>query len=90
MVNPTLAASAKIPASLKRSISATSGFVQQNYILLQNQQVTLNPSGANGTATVNALDITADVSSGRPYTLDLRAEDCGGTRQMSDIYLVFQ
>lgn len=73
-----------------------------NYIALSNSKIssdadsanaskiTLTPFGTGGTASVKALDITNDVSTGILYNLDMRAEDCGGSRQLSKIYLVFQ
>jgi hypothetical protein len=59
-------------------------------ITLRGDNISLQPFGPAGTSTVNALDITSDIIPGSPYTLDLRALDCGGSRELSDVYLLFQ
>lgn len=43
-----------------------------------------------GTSSVTAVDITRSVEPGIYHNLDIRALDCGGSRQLSDIYLLFQ
>lgn len=59
-------------------------------ILLNNEVVALTPFASSGTATVKPLDISQTILAGQGYTLDLRAEDCGGQRQLSNIFVVFQ
>jgi hypothetical protein len=66
------------------TIPATDG------ILFRGSSVRLQTFGASGTSTVDALDITSDIQPQAAYTLDLRALDCGGVRELSDIYLLFQ
>lgn len=46
--------------------------------------------GAAGTSSVAPIDISAEVVPKVPYILDIRALDCGGARELSDIYLLFQ
>jgi len=50
----------------------------------------LKSFGASGTSTVAPLDITNFVNPNIDYSLDARALDCGQTRHLSDIYLLFQ
>lgn len=60
------------------------------YVKFRTQQLPLKSFGSGGTSTINALDITTRVSTEVPYSLDVRALDCGGARELSDIFLVFQ
>lgn len=46
--------------------------------------------GSSGTSSVAAIDITTSAEPQVNQTLDLRALDCGGSRELSDVYLVFQ
>jgi hypothetical protein len=46
--------------------------------------------GAAGVTSIGSLDITTRVSTEESYVLDVRALDCGGDREMTDIYLLFQ
>lgn len=48
------------------------------------------PFGPSGTSSVAPIDISAEVIPQVPYILDIRALDCGGARELSDIYLLFQ
>jgi len=43
-----------------------------------------------GTSSVTAVDITRLAEPRVPQTLDVRALDCGGSRELSDVYLLFQ
>jgi hypothetical protein len=61
-----------------------------NHVLVRSSPVTLTPFGPSGTSTIAPLDITADVVPGQMFELDLRALDCGGSRELSEIYLLFQ
>jgi hypothetical protein len=45
---------------------------------------------SGGTSTLAPLDITSSVQPNIYHKLDLRALDCGGARELSDIYLLFQ
>lgn len=48
------------------------------------------PFGSGGTSSIATIDISAEIEPGIPHTLDIRALDCGGARELSDIYLLFQ
>ncbi len=61
-----------------------------DHILLNNQPLALKPFGSGGTSTINPLDITASSVPMVEHLLDLRALDCGGARELSEIYLLFQ
>jgi hypothetical protein len=60
------------------------------YISFKNSHLPLASFGNAGTSTINALDITTEVSTEEIYSLDVRALDCGGSRELSEIYLVFK
>lgn len=62
----------------------------KDYISFRNQAVFLKPFGPGGTSTIAPLDITSEVKPAKTYELDARALDCGGSRELSDIYLLFQ
>lgn len=59
-------------------------------IKLDGSLIQLKPFAGAGTATIGLLDISQAVSPNIAYQLDVRAEDCGGARELSDIYLIFQ
>lgn len=59
-------------------------------VLFQDQVVLILPFATGGTSTVAPLDLNPLVVPGQDYTLDVRALDCGGSRELSDIYLIFQ
>lgn len=64
--------------------------VANNSILFHNQNILLQPFGGGGTSTIAPLDISKFIFPLTSYTLDIRAEDCGGARQLSSLYLLFQ
>lgn len=64
--------------------------VTNKYILLKGQAIPLASFGPYGTATIAALDISTEFTINQPYRLDLRALDCGGSRELSKIFLLFQ
>ncbi len=61
-----------------------------NYIKINDVNNILTPFGAAGTATVNALLLTQDFEIMKDYILDVHALDCGGSKELSNVYLVFQ
>lgn len=62
-----------------------------NTILLREQSVSLKVKALAGTASLSPIDITGDaVSAGEVFILDVRALDCGGRQELSDIFLVFK
>lgn len=62
----------------------------QNYVLAYNSPVRLQAFANGGTATVNALLLTEYFQAGLNYVLDVNALDCGGSKELSEIYLVWQ
>jgi hypothetical protein len=61
-----------------------------NSIIYKNKYVPLQAFATGGTSTITPLDITSKVTPNQVYNLDVRAEDCGAWRELSDIYLLFQ
>ena len=59
-------------------------------ILLKNSPVPLKRFAVNGTAIIPTLDIVREADPLTDYTLDVRALDCGGSRELSTIYILFQ
>lgn len=59
-------------------------------VLFEGGVVPLIPFATGGTSTVTPLDLSPLVTPAQTYTLDLRAEDCGGARQLSNIFLIFE
>lgn len=59
-------------------------------IQYKNSPVVLKPFGTSGTATVEPLDIVRAADTNLNYMLDIRALDCGGSRELSKVYVLFQ
>ena len=55
-----------------------------------NTPIPVIPYGTGGTGSVSAVDITRSAEPKIFNTLDIRALDCGGSRELSDVYLLFQ
>jgi hypothetical protein len=62
----------------------------QNYILAYNTPVVLQAFASGGTASVNALLLTQYFQPQTEYVLDVHALDCGGSKELSVVYLVWQ
>lgn len=62
----------------------------ETYIEFKNDQIPLQPFASGGTATVEPLELVSDLLPMRAYTLDIRALDCGGWRELSEVYALFQ
>ncbi|MCK6598143.1 MAG: Ig-like domain-containing protein [Bdellovibrionaceae bacterium] len=61
-----------------------------NYILFKKEPVILTPFGSSGTATISPLEIVREADTDLNYNLDVRTLDCGGIREQSNMYLLFQ
>lgn len=48
------------------------------------------PFGNAGTSSVAPIDISTEIIPNVTHAIDIRALDCGGSRELSDIYLLFQ
>jgi hypothetical protein len=59
-------------------------------ILFQNNFVNFQPFASGGTSSLAPIDLSTVMTPNVAHTLDIRAEDCGGARALSDIYLLFQ
>lgn len=67
------------------SISQSTSVIQ-----FMNQAIPLIPLASGGTASIAPIEISKITEVNKKYHLDLRALDCGGYRELSDIYLLFQ
>jgi hypothetical protein len=65
---------------------STSGLVTQSDYTM----VPFNVEGPRGTANVPSVDLTNLISSHVTTSIDFRALDCGGSRNLTNIYLLFQ
>lgn len=63
---------------------------KETSISFRSSMVGLTPFASNGTATLAPLEIVNQADVSLNYILDIRALDCGGARELSDIYLLFQ
>ena len=70
--------------------TADSAINEYGSIGFKDQLLDLQAFGAAGTSTIEALDITSNVKPFVLYDLDIRVLDCGGVREASEIYLLFQ
>lgn len=61
-----------------------------NHILFKNEPLPLTPFATGGTSSIAPLEIVKEADSDLNYLLDVRALDCGGVRQLSNMYLLFQ
>ncbi len=62
----------------------------QTHILFKDSQIPLKSFASGGTATVSPLEIVKEADTNLDYILDIRALDCGGARELSEVHLVFQ
>lgn len=79
-----------VPADYAAYGTSDSTVNNTNGVLLDNEGVALTPFASGGIATVEPLDISQSIAVHQSYTLDVRAEDCGGDRDLSDVYLLLQ
>ncbi len=59
-------------------------------ILFKNQNIQLAAFATRGTSTIVPLSLEGQMTIKQDYALDLRALDCGGIGNNSDIYLLFK
>ena len=64
--------------------------VDTHSISFMNQLIPVLAFATGGTSSVAPVDITVKSPPNQVQTLDIRALDCGGSRNMSDIYILFQ
>lgn len=63
---------------------------ETNSIEFNSALIPLKKYGSGGTSSLAAVDITRSAEPKVIHSLDFRALDCGGSRELSDIYLLFQ
>jgi hypothetical protein len=61
-----------------------------NSVQFMNTLIPIQAFGPSGTSSLAPVDITTSVQPAVYHKLDIRALDCGGSRELSDIYLLFQ
>lgn len=59
-------------------------------VAFRNVLLPVVPFGNGGTSSVAPIDISAEIIPNMTHAIDIRALDCGGARELSDIYLLFQ
>jgi hypothetical protein len=62
----------------------------KNAIQFMGVNVPFSGTALAGTETVSILNVTNQVSTDEVYSIDVRALDAGGLRELSDVYLIFQ
>ncbi|MBL7543161.1 MAG: hypothetical protein JNL11_05060 [Bdellovibrionaceae bacterium] len=85
-INPT----SEHYAAYGTSDSAVNSSTIKDSILFNENPIKIKPFGSFGTATVTPLEIVNEADTNLNYMLDIRALDCAGMRELSDIYLLFQ
>lgn len=60
------------------------------HVLLGSNAVPLTGNASGGTESIEPIEISKSMTPDRTYFLDIRALDCGGKRELSDVYLVFR
>ena len=64
--------------------------VDTGAILFQNQYIPIDVFASGGSVNVKPSYLSTTAQVLVPQTLDVRALDCGGQRQLSNVYLIFQ
>ena len=59
-------------------------------IQFDSEQLPVVSYASGGTSSIAPIDITTSATPNVLQTLDVRALDCGGSRELSDVYLLFQ
>lgn len=67
-----------------------SAIIGTNGVKVNNQMIALTPFQSGGTATIDALLINKTFNPNENYLIDIKALDCGGSKELSDVYLVFE
>lgn len=62
----------------------------RTHILLKDSPIQLKAFASGGTASVAPLEIVKEADTNLDYILDIRALDCGGSRELSEVHLLFQ
>lgn len=59
-------------------------------ISFKNEQIPLEVFASGGVSSIAPIDLSSTIQANTYYWLDVRALDCGGDREMSNIYILFQ
>ncbi|WP_413558795.1 hypothetical protein [Bdellovibrio sp. HCB209] len=90
LMGSRLASSTAAISNYRAFGSADAAIGTTGKIKVNNADVALQAFESGGTATIGTLLLTSDFSVGKQYELNVNALDCGGSKALSDIYLVFQ
>ncbi|WP_413585431.1 hypothetical protein [Bdellovibrio sp. HCB274] len=90
LMGSRLASSTAAISNYRAFGSADAAIGTTGKIKVNNSDVALQAFESGGTATIGTLLLTNDFSVGKQYELNVNALDCGGSKALSDIYLVFQ
>jgi hypothetical protein len=85
-----LAASSREISNYRAWGTADSAIGTTGNIKVNDKDVPLASFGAGGTATIGTLTLTNGFLVGEQYEININALDCGGSKALSDVYLVFQ
>ncbi|WP_413575996.1 hypothetical protein ACLVWU_16550 [Bdellovibrio sp. HCB290] len=90
LMGSRLASSTAAISNYRAFGSADAAIGTTGKIKVNGNDVALQAFESGGTATIGTLLLTNDFSVGKQYELNVNALDCGGSKALSDIYLVFQ
>ena len=79
----------KAQGTTDASVHDAQGLLTGN-VLFHKQPIPLQSFGPGGTSSVAPINLSTAADVNVTNTLDVRTEDCGGSREQSDIYLLFQ
>ncbi len=64
--------------------------ISGNNISFKNEMIPLNAFASGGVSSIAPIDLSSTIQANTYYWLDVRALDCGGDRELSNIYILFQ
>ena len=79
----------KVYGSSDSTLIDSNGAATENISVL-GTLIPVIPFATGGTSSIAPVDVTRQVQPNVMQTLDVRALDCGGARELSNIYLLFQ
>ncbi|MBO9665282.1 MAG: hypothetical protein J7501_00520 [Bdellovibrio sp.] len=90
LVGSRLSSSSAAISNYRAWGSADTAIGTTGKIKVNNADVALTAFESGGTATIGTLVLTSDFAVGKEYELNINALDCGGSKALSDVYLIFQ
>lgn len=85
--NPELVPFYSAQGTTDSSVSTSSNNL---HVLLGSNAVPLTGNASGGTESIEPIEVSKSMKPDQTYFLDIRALDCGGKRELSDVYLVFR